>query len=70
MIFECCLFIHKQGHGKQLRLMQGFFKANGGCGYVRKPDFLMKMGPNGEVFDPSVPLPVKQTLKVYNLCKI
>ncbi|KAJ4772151.1 Phosphoinositide phospholipase C [Rhynchospora pubera] len=53
-----------QGHGKQLRLMQGFFKANGGCGYVRKPNFLMKMGENGEVFDPSVSLPVKQTLKV------
>ncbi|KAF3329896.1 phosphoinositide phospholipase C 4-like isoform X2 [Carex littledalei] len=53
-----------QGHCKQLRLMQGFFRANGGCGYVRKPDFLMNMGPNGEVFDPSVSLPVKQTLKV------
>ncbi|KAJ3680874.1 hypothetical protein LUZ60_015363 [Juncus effusus] len=53
-----------QGYGKQLNLMQGFFKANGGCGYVKKPDFLMKTGPNGEVFDPNATLHIKQTLKV------
>jgi phosphatidylinositol phospholipase C delta len=53
-----------QGHDKSLRLMQGFFRANGGCGYVKKPDFLLKPGPNGEVFDPKAIMPVKKTLKV------
>ncbi|KAF2319085.1 hypothetical protein GH714_013176 [Hevea brasiliensis] len=24
------------------------FRANGGCGYVKKPDFLLKSGPHGE----------------------
>jgi phosphatidylinositol phospholipase C delta len=53
-----------QGHDKALRLMQGFFRANGGCGYVKKPDFLLTTGPKGEVFDPKGSLPVKKTLKV------
>ncbi|KAK7281147.1 hypothetical protein RIF29_08873 [Crotalaria pallida] len=53
-----------QGYGRSLWLMQGMFKANGGCGYVKKPDFLLKSGPNNEVFDPIVELPVKITLKV------
>ncbi|XP_066338903.1 phosphoinositide phospholipase C 2-like isoform X1 [Miscanthus floridulus] len=53
-----------QGYDKALRLMQGFFRANGGCGYVKKPDFLLRTGPNGEVFDPKDSLPVKKTLKV------
>lgn len=44
--------------------MQGMFKANGGCGYVKKPDFLLKTGPNNEVFDPKAVLPVKTTLNV------
>jgi phosphatidylinositol phospholipase C delta len=44
--------------------MQGFFRANGGCGYVKKPDFLLTEGPNGEIFDPKASLPVKKTLKV------
>lgn len=44
--------------------MQGFFKANGGCGYVKKPDFLLKIGPSNEVFDPKRTYPVKRTLKV------
>jgi len=44
--------------------MQGFFRANGGCGYVKKPDFLLMTGPNGEVFDPKGSFPVKKTLKV------
>lgn len=48
-----------QGYGRSLWLMQGMFRANGGCGYVKKPDFLVK-----EVFDPSEKLPVKKTLKV------
>lgn len=53
-----------QGHGRSLWLMQGMFRANGGCGYVKKPDFLLQTGPRGEVFDPKVTLPVKRTLKV------
>ncbi|PKU60001.1 phosphoinositide phospholipase C 2 [Dendrobium catenatum] len=53
-----------QGYGRSLWLMHGFYKANGGCGYVKKPDFLMKEGPHGEVFDPKADLPVKKTLKV------
>lgn len=44
--------------------MQGMFRANGGCGYVKKPDILLKVGPQNEVFDPKRKLPVKKTLKV------
>lgn len=50
--------------------MHGMFKANGGCGYVKKPDFLLKTGPDNEVFDPKVRLPVKQTLKVSPLIPV
>ena len=46
--------------------MNGFYKANGGCGYVKKPDFLMQTCPDGKVFDPTADLPVKTTLKVHN----
>ncbi|KAI3830004.1 hypothetical protein L1987_04136 [Smallanthus sonchifolius] len=53
-----------QGYGRALWLMHGMFQANGGCGYVKKPDFLMTNGPNNEVFDPKAKLPVKKTLKV------
>ncbi|GMY08217.1 phosphoinositide phospholipase C 2-like [Fagus crenata] len=53
-----------QGYGRSLWLMQGMFKANGGCGYIKKPDFLLTTGPHNEVFDPKVKLPVKKTLKV------
>ncbi|CAA7389432.1 unnamed protein product [Spirodela intermedia] len=53
-----------QGYGRSLWLMQGFYRANGGCGFVKKPDFLMNVGPNGEVFDPKAWLPVKKILKV------
>uniref|UniRef100_A0A0D9X399 Phosphoinositide phospholipase C n=1 Tax=Leersia perrieri TaxID=77586 RepID=A0A0D9X399_9ORYZ len=51
-----------QGYGRALWLMHGFYKANGGCGYVKKPDFLMQTEP--EIFDPKKPLPPKKTLKV------
>ena len=44
--------------------MHGMFRANGGCGYVRKPDFLMGKGPYGEVFDPKTTLAVQKKLKV------
>ncbi|MBA0869355.1 hypothetical protein Goshw_027343 [Gossypium schwendimanii] len=50
-----------QGYGRSLWLMHGMFKANGGCGYLKKPDFLLN--PN-KVFDPNVKLPVKKLLKV------
>ncbi|XP_030489706.2 phosphoinositide phospholipase C 6 [Cannabis sativa] len=53
-----------QGYGKSLWLMHGMFRANGGCGYVKKPDFLMQNGPRNEVFDPKRTRPVKMTLKV------
>ncbi|MFS8013061.1 putative phosphoinositide phospholipase C [Helianthus anomalus] len=53
-----------QGYGKSLWMMHGMFRSNGGCGYVKKPDFLMRSGPNNEVFNPKVTLPVKKTLKV------
>ncbi|WCJ19878.1 Phosphoinositide phospholipase C 4 [Euphorbia peplus] len=53
-----------QGYGRSLWLMQGMFRANGGCGYVKKPDFLLQSGPHGDVFDPRVKLPVAKTLKV------
>lgn len=47
--------------------MHGFFKANGGCGYVKKPDFLMHIGENNEVFNPVEKLQVKKALKVESL---
>ncbi|KAJ0564472.1 putative phosphoinositide phospholipase C [Helianthus annuus] len=53
-----------QGYGKSLWMMHGMFRSNGKCGFVKKPDFLMSMGPNNEVFEPKVPLDVKKTLKV------
>ncbi|KDP44772.1 hypothetical protein JCGZ_01272 [Jatropha curcas] len=51
-----------QGYGKSLWLMHGMFRANGGCGYLKKPDFLMHKGP--DVFDPKRALSVIKTLKV------
>lgn len=50
-----------QGHGRKLWLTQGMFRANGGCGYVKKPDFLMNCD---KMFDPRSNLPVKTRLKV------
>lgn len=54
--------LNMQGYGRSLWIMHGMFRANGGCGYVRKPDILLKSG--NEVFDPKARLPVKTTLKV------
>ncbi|KAL8129957.1 hypothetical protein V2J09_019112 [Rumex salicifolius] len=48
-----------QGHGKYLWWMQGLFRANGGCGYVKKPDFLNNFGPDDKIFDPKAKMPVK-----------
>ncbi|KAK7276398.1 hypothetical protein RIF29_17537 [Crotalaria pallida] len=56
--------LNMQGHGKSLWFMQGMFRANGGCGYVKKPKFLLERGPHNETFDPKRTLPVKKTLKV------
>ncbi|KAF7830948.1 phosphoinositide phospholipase C 6-like [Senna tora] len=53
-----------QRHDKQLWLMQGMFRANGGCGYVKKPQIVMQKLQNDEEFDPKRTLPVKKTLKV------
>ncbi|KAH7285806.1 hypothetical protein KP509_33G046900 [Ceratopteris richardii] len=55
-----------QGYGRPLWLVHGLFRANGGCGYVKKPDFLINgNSENGEVtFDPANPGPVKKVLKV------
>ncbi|KAI4382777.1 hypothetical protein MLD38_008695 [Melastoma candidum] len=53
-----------QGYGRSLWIMQGMFRANGGCGYVKKPDFLLKSSSQDDIFDPEAPLPVKTTLKV------
>ncbi|KAJ8769812.1 hypothetical protein K2173_007672 [Erythroxylum novogranatense] len=49
-----------QGYGRSLWLMHGMFRANGSCGYVRKPDFLM----NDETYNPKDNFPVRTTLKV------
>ncbi|KAH9609733.1 hypothetical protein KSS87_012723 [Heliosperma pusillum] len=49
-----------QGYGRFLWQMQGMFRANGGCGYVKKPEFLI----NGEQFIDPKSLPLKTTLKV------
>ncbi|KAL3653476.1 1-phosphatidylinositol phosphodiesterase [Castilleja foliolosa] len=53
-----------QGYGRSLWLMHGMFKANGGCGYVKKPNFLLNADAYGEVFDPRATLHVKTTLRV------
>ncbi|KAI4306829.1 hypothetical protein L6164_030074 [Bauhinia variegata] len=53
-----------QGRGKSLWYMHGMFRANGGCGYVKKPEFLLQKDSEGEVFDPKRKLPVQKIIKV------
>ncbi|XP_076938803.1 phosphoinositide phospholipase C 4-like [Bidens hawaiensis] len=53
-----------QGYGRSLWLMHGMFRANGGCGYVKKPEFLMSCGPKNEVFNPKAKIMPKTSLKV------
>ncbi|XP_011623006.2 phosphoinositide phospholipase C 2 isoform X2 [Amborella trichopoda] len=53
-----------QGYGRSLWLMQGFFRANGGCGYVKKPDFLLNDSAGDKVFNTSQEQQVKKTLKM------
>ena len=43
--------------------MQGMFRANGGCGYVKKPDFMLR----NEPFGPKIRTPVKKILTVIHL---
>ncbi|XP_024026714.1 phosphoinositide phospholipase C 2-like [Morus notabilis] len=40
------------------------FRSNGGCRYVKKPDFLLNVHPENEVFDLKEILPAKKTLQV------
>ncbi|GLT48754.1 hypothetical protein SLA2020_223610 [Shorea laevis] len=54
-----------QGHGKYLWWMQGLFRSNGGCGYVKKPKILMQ---DDKVFEPKASIVGKKTVlkvKVY-----
>ncbi|BAT81119.1 hypothetical protein VIGAN_03077700 [Vigna angularis var. angularis] len=53
-----------QGHGKSLWLMQGMFRANGGCGYVKKPQILMQKHQCDNEYDPTKIESMKKTLKV------
>nr|KYP52292.1 Phosphoinositide phospholipase C 2 [Cajanus cajan] len=53
-----------QGRGHFLSVMEGMFRANGGCGYVKKPDILLNVGPNNEVFDPRASRTIQKTLQV------
>ncbi|XP_027368438.1 phosphoinositide phospholipase C 2-like [Abrus precatorius] len=53
-----------QGGGHFLRYMEGMFRANGGCGYVKKPDILLNVGHDNEVFDPRASRKPKKTLQV------
>ncbi|CAL9101267.1 unnamed protein product [Musa textilis] len=55
--------LNMQGYGKPLWLVHGMFKANGGCGYVKKPDILLNDDPD-QLFDPKATLPLLKTLKV------
>ncbi|KAK7300945.1 hypothetical protein RJT34_11798 [Clitoria ternatea] len=50
-----------QGGGHFLRYMEGMFRANGGCGYVKKPDILLNVD---QVFDPKAKRPVQKVLQV------
>ena len=33
--------VNMQGHDRPVWISQAFFSRNGGCGYVKKPDFLL-----------------------------
>jgi len=41
--------------------MEGMFRANGGCGYVKKPDILLNQN---DIFDPKASRQVQTTLQV------
>lgn len=44
--------------------MHGMFRANGNCGYIKKPDYLLNSGPDNQNSDPKADLTIKTTLKV------
>ncbi|KAK7372094.1 hypothetical protein VNO80_05463 [Phaseolus coccineus] len=50
-----------QGGGHYLRYMEGMFRANGGCGYIKKPDILLN---DNNIFDPRAFRQVQKTLQV------
>ncbi|MCO5563338.1 hypothetical protein L7F22_016979 [Adiantum nelumboides] len=58
--------LNTQRYGKHLWVMEGFFRANGGCGYVKKPDFLISKDSSTSSNHTSkyITPEVKQTLKV------
>ena len=56
-------FVLFKGGGHYLRYMEGMFRANGGCGYVKKPNILLNVN---DIFDPKALRPVKTTLQVKN----
>eukprot|EP00252_Welwitschia_mirabilis_P014359 TRINITY_DN31554_c0_g1_i1.p1 TRINITY_DN31554_c0_g1~~TRINITY_DN31554_c0_g1_i1.p1 ORF type:complete len:611 (+),score=71.40 TRINITY_DN31554_c0_g1_i1:96-1835(+) len=57
--------LNMQGYGRSLWLVHGFFKANGGCGYIKKPDFLLQQGSDdNDVFNPKASRPIKTKLKI------
>ncbi|GLJ53376.1 hypothetical protein SUGI_1138150 [Cryptomeria japonica] len=58
-----------QGYGRNLWLAHGFFRANGECGYVKKPNILLLNANDNsddcqDIFNPKNPRPVKTTLRV------
>ncbi|KAL9294156.1 Phosphoinositide phospholipase C 9 [Arabidopsis thaliana] len=55
--------LSRQDDKEKLWLMQGMFRANGGCGYVKKPNFLLNASSSGVFYPPENPVVVK-TLKV------
>lgn len=58
------MYFSQKGHDEHLHIMEGMFRANGGCGYVKKPRFLLSSSPDNEVFNPEKSFRVRQILKV------
>ncbi|KAI5078690.1 hypothetical protein GOP47_0006361 [Adiantum capillus-veneris] len=58
--------VNIQGYGKHLWVAQGLFRANGGCGYVKKPNFLISNDSTSSFNynSKASTLEVKQMLKV------
>ncbi|GAB4824532.1 hypothetical protein Ancab_007408 [Ancistrocladus abbreviatus] len=59
------LLCPQRGCDKHLWVTHGMFRANVSCGYVKKPDLMLNVGPNNSVFDRRSFHPVKTTLKVW-----
>lgn len=59
--------LNMQGYGRPLWLVHGLFRANGGCGYVKKPDWLTGKSSEAALDLPdacALDIPVKKILKV------